>query len=434
MGFAGKCLPLVLFSIVVCLAGRAAMASEKARNQWTFEAEDGDINVGLNGVIEADPRASGKKTIVAKTGRNLANVYHRPLYKGPCSMEYPFGEYEAVFRMKVGKTKGTKPVVQIELRKEGSRYSEPALKKWVFKPTDFARPNSYQNIKIQFEHVPNGWLQLHVVWRGETDFAFDCYKLKLVRRFGAEELAKRWPYSPLRLESRNDETFEVLFLKGPFYQYQRVEEALHKIEHLKVYDAYMQKSYVFWDYSLDGYFPDINEHWYGLDVVILGGIDAESLGLKRRRRVSEFVTNCGGGLMMLPGPYSFGKGRFKGTSVEQVLPVRIDSPWDWKRLESPCKVEVTDEIPEITKDLNFGSNLHTLWYTSAKLRPDAKVILRAGDVPLVVVSKAGKGRTAAVLALPCGQWPDEQTPFWVSDDWKELMKRLVIWLGNGDAK
>lgn len=429
-----RCFRVLSIILAICLFSGLLVAEQKNIQSWFFEAENGDINVGLNGVVEKEVDASGKKAVVSKVGRNAAKLYHRPLYKGPCSMEYPFGEYEAVFRMKVNKITGNKPVVQIELRREGSKYNEPALKKWVFKSSDFLRPNSYQDFKIRFQHIPKGWLQLHVIWLGGADFSFDSYRLKLIRKFSSEELEKRWPHSELRSGLLADKTFEVVFLKGPFYQYQRIEQALKEVKESEIYDAYMQKSYVFYDYSLDGYFPDINEHWYGLDVLILGGVDAEALGLKRRRRISEFVNNCGGGLIMLPGPYSFGKGRFQGTAIEKVLPVTIESKWDWKKFDEPQKIEITSEVPELTKGLELKSSLYTLWYTFAKPRKGAKVVLQADGVPILVVNEVGKGRSAAILALPCGQWNGKKTPFWDSEDWTKIMKKLIIWLSKGDKK
>lgn len=424
---------LLIIVTFVYLAGQS-MAEEKEQ-EWLFEAEKGDVNVGLNGVVEIDADASGGKAVVAKTGRNFPELFHRPLYNGPCSMELPWGEYEATFRMKVANIKGHKPVVRIDLRQEQSKFVDKPLQRWEFTPDNFKVANQYQDFKVTFKHNPYQWMQMHVIWLGKADFAFDCYRLKLIRAFSTSEIATHFPWTPLDQVKKTDGILDVLFLKGPAYQFQKIDEGISNIRGKKVYDTFMKESYVFKDYGLDGYFPDLNENFSALDVIIMGGIDAESIGSKRMKRIAEFSCLCGGGVLMLPGPYSFGKGRFKGSPIEAILPVEITGAWDWCKFQKPQGISITGELPELTRDISFSRPPHVLWYTKVGLPKDAKVILKAGDIPILVVKECGKGRTAAILALPCGEWDNADTPFWEHEEWSKLMKNLIIWLSSeGDIK
>lgn len=62
------------------------------------------------------------------------------------------------------------------------------------------------------------------------------------------------------------------------------------------------------------------------DLVVLQNVPAESVPGPSQKLLSEYVTQLGGGLVMIGGPDSFGAGGWKGTPLEPVLPVRLDLP------------------------------------------------------------------------------------------------------------
>ncbi len=62
------------------------------------------------------------------------------------------------------------------------------------------------------------------------------------------------------------------------------------------------------------------------DCVILQNVPAEATGTDRHALLASYVRDLGGGLVMIGGPDSFGAGAWKGTEVEEILPVRLDLP------------------------------------------------------------------------------------------------------------
>lgn len=62
------------------------------------------------------------------------------------------------------------------------------------------------------------------------------------------------------------------------------------------------------------------------DLVILGNVPADAMARQMHGALASYVTELGGGLVMLGGKQSFGAGAWKGTLLEPILPVRLDLP------------------------------------------------------------------------------------------------------------
>lgn len=64
------------------------------------------------------------------------------------------------------------------------------------------------------------------------------------------------------------------------------------------------------------------------DLVVLQNVPADALPLRTHSLLVSYVSEIGGGLVMVGGPDSFGAGAWTGTEVEQILPVHLDLPDD----------------------------------------------------------------------------------------------------------
>ncbi len=62
------------------------------------------------------------------------------------------------------------------------------------------------------------------------------------------------------------------------------------------------------------------------DLIVLQNVPAETLTLAQHDLLVAFVRDLGGGLVMIGGYDSFGAGGWKGTTLEPILPVRLDLP------------------------------------------------------------------------------------------------------------
>jgi len=69
------------------------------------------------------------------------------------------------------------------------------------------------------------------------------------------------------------------------------------------------------------------------DLVMLDNIPAEALSERQHELLAAHVYDAGAGLVMIGGYESFGAGGWKGTAIEEILPVRLDLP---EQLVSPA--------------------------------------------------------------------------------------------------
>ncbi|PSC05618.1 cytoplasmic protein [Alsobacter soli] len=199
-------------------------------------------------------------------------------------------------------------------------------------------------------------------------------------------------------------------------------------------------------------FPSTPEEFDRYDAVILSDIGANTLLLppevwihsrrapNRLKGLRDYVAR-GGGLMMVGGYLSFqginGSARFRGTPVEEALPVAI-SPWDDRR-EMPEGVH-----PAVTETGRGHAALgavageipYVLGVNEVTAKPGAEVLLalpdEEGGWPLLAVGRHGQGRTAA--------WTTDIGPHWLPNEFlawngfQPLWTNLLGWLCERSAR
>jgi uncharacterized membrane protein len=75
---------------------------------------------------------------------------------------------------------------------------------------------------------------------------------------------------------------------------------------------------------IDG-FPRTREELFQYRAIILGSVEASYFTLDQLQMISEFVSERGGGLLMLGGRLSFAEGGYSGTPLADVLPVLMET-------------------------------------------------------------------------------------------------------------
>jgi uncharacterized membrane protein len=186
-------------------------------------------------------------------------------------------------------------------------------------------------------------------------------------------------------------------------------------------------------------FPVAESDLAAYDVVMLSDIGANTLLLSpntfersltmpnRLTLLRDWVAD-GGGLVMVGGYLTFqgieGKGRYAGTAVEEALPVTL-SPYD-DRVELPEGAK-----PVVTaSDHPLAIGLSETWpailgYNRLTARPEATVVARAGDDPLLAAWAYGAGRAVA-FASDCGpHWAPPAFVEW--DGYATLWQNIATW-------
>ena len=81
--------------------------------------------------------------------------------------------------------------------------------------------------------------------------------------------------------------------------------------------------------ELLGGFPTTRDELFRYRGLVLGSIEASAFTHEQLRMIADFVSERGGGLLMLGGRKAFAEGGWAGTPVADVLPVELDARY-WK--------------------------------------------------------------------------------------------------------
>ena len=192
-------------------------------------------------------------------------------------------------------------------------------------------------------------------------------------------------------------------------------------------------------------FPSTREELFAYRAVVLGSVEASAFTPEQLRMLAEFVSQRGGGLLMLGGRRSFAEGGYAGTALAEVMPVVLDG-------------EAGDAVAEVEVRLTPAGAGHAplqlgeterasveRWRTLPPLtavnlvrraKPGATVLLTgdAGDAGRRIVlayQRYGRGRAAAFPVQDSWLW-QMHADVAVDDMSHELFWRQMLrWLVSG---
>ncbi len=194
-------------------------------------------------------------------------------------------------------------------------------------------------------------------------------------------------------------------------------------------------------------FPRTAEELYGFHAVIIDDLEAEFFTADQAALLQKFVSERGGGLVMLGGMESFQQGKYQRTPIGDMLPVYLDrieqtnapgplrldlgregwlEPWarlrdnqndEQKRLEGMTTFQILNRVREV--------------------KPGASVIGKVTDqagvsYPALVVQRFGRGRTAALMLGDLWRWGmhDADAHRDMDKAWRQFTRWLVTDVPN----
>ncbi len=197
-------------------------------------------------------------------------------------------------------------------------------------------------------------------------------------------------------------------------------------------------------HEISGRFPTTREELDRFDVVVVSDVGANSFLLtdetflrsertvNRLSLLADYVEG-GGGLLMVGGYMSFtgidGRARFGMSPLARVLPVEM-LPHD-DRIEMPEGLVATFDVPD--HEALGGTPAEwpaLLGYNRLVAKPDATVIARFGDDPLLVVGQAGSGRSVAFAPDLAPHWAPPEFLQW--PHYRHLWESVMRWASGGD--
>jgi uncharacterized membrane protein len=166
------------------------------------------------------------------------------------------------------------------------------------------------------------------------------------------------------------------------------------------------------EFELREGFPKVAEDLFGYDAVIIDDLEAEFFKAEQMTLLQRFVSERGGGFLMLGGAESFVQGTFGRTPIGDMLPVYVDKGPAPVAERPPLRLSLTregwlqpwarlrpNEAEERTR-LEETPALEVLNQTREP-KPAATVVATVTDgqteYPALVTQRFGRGRTGALL-------------------------------------
>lgn len=195
-------------------------------------------------------------------------------------------------------------------------------------------------------------------------------------------------------------------------------------------------------------FPKAAEELFVYDALILDDVEAAFFSADQMTLVQRFVSQRGGGLMMLGGQESFAAGGYYRTPIGDLLPVYVspstselpeDPPSEagwrlqltrWGQLQPWVRVRSTEQ--EELQRLASMPHLKTLNAVSG-LKPGANVLITASrgiepPRPALVAQNFGRGRVSAVLLGDFWRWAMHRPDDAYRKDFEHAWQQSVRWL------
>lgn len=195
--------------------------------------------------------------------------------------------------------------------------------------------------------------------------------------------------------------------------------------------------------ELKGGFPKAAEELFAYHALILDDVEGGFFTHDQMSLVERFVSQRGGGFLMLGGRNSFANGGYQRTPIADLLPVYVDRAqanpategyrllltregWlqPWVRLRST----EGDEQKRLAEMPPFKTVSH-----AGAIKPGAAVLASAqaadgANLPALVVQQFGRGRAATLMVGDLWRWNlhrKEATPSDLEKAWRQTVRWLV---------
>ncbi len=270
------------------------------------------------------------------------------------------------------------------------------------------------------------------------------------------------PESDERFTDNNRQTFtvhvtdprvKVLYVDKPGEEFRRLNMMLQRDPNVEVVTLVNERVGRFTqrgtmgDVKLTG-FPATKEELSIFDVVLMGNVERSYFSRAQLEAIKSFVVG-GKGFMMMGGQHTFGMGGYGGTAVDEALPVNCGSS-DVGQIRDAFTMELT--IEGRTHDVFAGTEKHFARAVGglaaealqlrgcnrvAGLKPGAALLARqttGGRIPVLVVARMGKGRSAAFLATGTYKWYWQFLALGEGSPYVRFWAQSIRWLAGREPK
>jgi uncharacterized membrane protein len=195
------------------------------------------------------------------------------------------------------------------------------------------------------------------------------------------------------------------------------------------------------EFELRGGFPKTAEALFRYHAIIVDKVESEFFTHDQMVLLQRFVSERGGGFLMLGGAESFREGNYAGTAIASMLPVYLDRP-PAAKLPSKWKLDLTREgwlqpwirlraTEEDEKDRLQSMPPLDVLNVVRGVKPGASLLETASDgnntFPALAVQRFGLGRSAALMIGDMWRWGfhDEAAHKDLDKSWRQMVRWLV---------
>jgi len=191
-------------------------------------------------------------------------------------------------------------------------------------------------------------------------------------------------------------------------------------------------------------FPTVPEELYSYDAVIVDDLESGFFSPIQSLLLQKFVSERGGGFLMMGGMQSFREGGYYRTPIGDMLPVYLDgatgSPvppdggWRYQLtreglLQPWARLRDNEAAEQSRRDAMAGFQVVN-WVRGVK--PGASVIATlhepsGGEIPAIAVQRFGRGRSAALTVGDLWRWglSDEAAHQDLDKSWRQMLRWLT---------
>jgi uncharacterized membrane protein len=194
-------------------------------------------------------------------------------------------------------------------------------------------------------------------------------------------------------------------------------------------------------------FPTTPEELYSYQAVIIDDLEAAFFTPDQAALLQKFVSERGGGLLMLGGMESFQEGKYQRTPIGDMLPVYLEHAEDstapgpvrfglgregWLQPWARLRENEADEKARLENMPAFQ-----VMNVAREIKPGASIVASATDehgkqYPALVTQRFGRGRTAAFTLGDVWRWgmqnPENHQD--MDKTWRQLVRWLVADVPN----
>lgn len=182
-------------------------------------------------------------------------------------------------------------------------------------------------------------------------------------------------------------------------------------------------------------FPGTRDELFSYHAVVLSDVNYKALGDNAFEMLSDYVRQ-GGALLVVGGPYALGNGEFRDTPFLDVLPVKLEGPFDlkWAGKGKSWDLVPTDAGDRLLRGVSFDPQPKVFWRHVVTAKDDAQVHLTAGGHPVLITGVCGRGRVAVLTLSPTGKATAGEIAWWDSRDWFPLVRNIFTWLNPAEVQ